>query len=102
MGTVGGTAKGPGVNLNRAGSELGYAVNLEERIIKLGVFLWYYERFVCLAILVNIAQVDSCKQSSLSFTAEGNPPAVARPAMPGLGILAVYFEPLVIAGPEVH
>ena len=55
-----------------------------------------------LAIVVNIAQIRSRKESIITLAAERYPPAVARPTVPRFGILAVNGNASISARGKIH
>ena len=74
---------------NRFGDKFGDTVSLKAGIVKCWVFLRQQEWFICPSRLVNIADVRPGEHIIISFTAESEPSAVTREAMPRFALVAV-------------
>ena len=82
--------------------ELGHIIHSDQRIIEGRVFLRQDKGFVRGSCFIYIAEIGPGEQTAASFTAEGNPSAVAGPTVPRLGILAVDRELLIRPCAQIH
>ena len=82
-------------NRDRAGNKLRDAVSPEAGVVMGWVFLWQQQGFMGLAFFVNVAQIGPGKCSGFPFAAEGNPPAVTGPTVPGFALVAVDIQAFV-------
>ena len=76
-------------HVDRFAKEFREVMGFEAGLVEKRVLLREDEGLVEVSLAVQVAEVRPGKQPIEAFTGEDKPAAVARPAMPGFGLLAV-------------
>ena len=87
---------------DRSPDQLRHVEGVEAGLVKRRVLLWQQKRLVEAALLVHVAEERPGEEAVEPLAAEHDPAAIAGPAMPGFGLVAVDVQAAIPAGIQVQ